>query len=308
MLEPQNSFFNNNVTAQLATFPKTSLSSSHTFFSPLLDTVELSNQQNLGFFLFLHIFPFKADCCPVLVSVSAVHCKKPGWFADTFSQFSLSTFLLRIPFISISPLRLVLEFLDMTLPQLSRLKQRSFCHICSTYWASLEMLNFLPFLILHLPVSDRMPFFLVESRDAWDQHWEPYTIWPSKIIFSTISYVCVACNILFVTCGNKRLVGMWTIHWGWWQTTPWLLSHQVLRVNHVPKEKLQDHSAEKGDWASSISSTSGNCTVLFSLVSNLGQLGLTECSEGVQNENSWITADSLEQWKTTASRNLHESS
>lgn len=79
-------------------------------------------------------------------------------------------------------------------------------------------------------------------------------------------------------------------------------------VNHAPAEKLPDDSAEKGGWAPRVSSISGNCIMLFSLVSNLGKLELTECSEGVQNENGWITADSLEWQKATASRSLHESS
>lgn len=48
--------------------------------------------------------------------------------------------------------------------------------------------------------------------------------------------------------------------------------------------------------------------VLFSLVSELGKLGLTECSQGVQNEKGWITADSLQGSKATAGRELRESS
>lgn len=112
----------------------------------------------------------------------------------------------------------------------------------------------------------------------------------------------VACHIFFIQCGKKHYSLEMT------GNIPVPAVPPRARLNHVPAEKLHDNSPEKGGWASSVSGISGNCVMLFSLVSSLGKLGLTECSEGVQNENSWITADSLEWSKATASRNLCESS
>lgn len=190
MHKNQNSFFYNNITAQLATLPKTSLSSSHSSFRPLLNVMELSNQQGCGVF-FLHLFPLKAACFPVQVSISIIYCKKPGWSVDTFLWFSLSAVYFKIPFISslyIFPLKHVLELLDVTPPlnllSLNREVSNSSAPHAEYLWRW-TLSNFASF---HFRQD------ILFLKDSWGPLWQPYTIWPCKILFPAISSVC---NIIF---------------------------------------------------------------------------------------------------------------
>lgn len=140
------------------------------------------------FFLFLHLFPLKAACCPLQEFISIMYCKKPGWSVGTFLWFSLSAVYFKIPLYLFPYSNVYLQtWPPLSLPGLNNEVSHSSAPRAEYLWRW-TLPNFASF---HFRQDI---LFLKERHDSWGPQWQPYTIWPCKILFSAISSVC---NIIF---------------------------------------------------------------------------------------------------------------
>lgn len=155
--------------------------------------MELSNQHNLFFFSFKF---FHLELVALVKFLFAVYSKERGLFCQLIcrdiSPVLLSAALLRIPSVPISPLKHALKLLDMTPSQLSRSKQRSFCHTCSRYWGIFENAEPFSFLICVFPNLFQIEHTLSVYRvtTLWTKSGSPMPSGPVKCYSHLFLQVC----------------------------------------------------------------------------------------------------------------------